>query len=322
MALIICPECGKEVSDKNEYCIHCGFPLSQSDNNREATAQRLLKQGFSSAENGNYRAAFPLFLKSAQLGNADAQNMVGLCYHDELGIEKDLNLACEWYKKSIEQGNIAALGNIAILYDVALEDKSASVPYYVEAIKHGNKNPYVLTNLAVICMDGKIVAKDYEKSEVLLLEAISLGHERAKNIYNDLLQLMSQRKSHTPSVEAKTWLVLLGMLTCIVGGIVAFFALVSNDQVEAGAISAFILELAGVALYYFLIPKSVLQQQHQYAEEQKRKLLTEGYLCPSCGLRAGHEFGRIEKGLSLGFWGIYSDKLGKTYQCANCGYKW
>lgn len=27
MALIVCPECGKEISDKSEVCIHCGFPL-------------------------------------------------------------------------------------------------------------------------------------------------------------------------------------------------------------------------------------------------------------------------------------------------------
>lgn len=27
MALITCPECGKEVSDKSEVCIHCGFPI-------------------------------------------------------------------------------------------------------------------------------------------------------------------------------------------------------------------------------------------------------------------------------------------------------
>lgn len=27
--LIICPECNKEISDKAENCIHCGFPLSQ-----------------------------------------------------------------------------------------------------------------------------------------------------------------------------------------------------------------------------------------------------------------------------------------------------
>lgn len=27
MALIVCPECGKEISDKCEACIHCGYPL-------------------------------------------------------------------------------------------------------------------------------------------------------------------------------------------------------------------------------------------------------------------------------------------------------
>lgn len=27
MALIICPECKKEISDKSNYCIHCGYPL-------------------------------------------------------------------------------------------------------------------------------------------------------------------------------------------------------------------------------------------------------------------------------------------------------
>lgn len=27
MALIICPECKKEISDKSNFCIHCGYPL-------------------------------------------------------------------------------------------------------------------------------------------------------------------------------------------------------------------------------------------------------------------------------------------------------
>lgn len=29
MALIKCPECGKEISDKALACIHCGFPLKE-----------------------------------------------------------------------------------------------------------------------------------------------------------------------------------------------------------------------------------------------------------------------------------------------------
>lgn len=28
MALIKCPECGKEISDKAEICIYCGYPLN------------------------------------------------------------------------------------------------------------------------------------------------------------------------------------------------------------------------------------------------------------------------------------------------------
>lgn len=31
MALIKCPECGKEISDKSRTCIHCGYPF-ESDN--------------------------------------------------------------------------------------------------------------------------------------------------------------------------------------------------------------------------------------------------------------------------------------------------
>ena len=29
MALIKCPECGKEISDKSKHCIHCGYPLDE-----------------------------------------------------------------------------------------------------------------------------------------------------------------------------------------------------------------------------------------------------------------------------------------------------
>ena len=29
MALIHCPECNKEVSDRAEICVHCGYPISK-----------------------------------------------------------------------------------------------------------------------------------------------------------------------------------------------------------------------------------------------------------------------------------------------------
>ena len=35
MALIICPECGKQISDKAPACIHCGYPLTETIANNE-----------------------------------------------------------------------------------------------------------------------------------------------------------------------------------------------------------------------------------------------------------------------------------------------
>lgn len=35
MALIKCPECGKDVSEQAEICIHCGFPIKKDQINRD-----------------------------------------------------------------------------------------------------------------------------------------------------------------------------------------------------------------------------------------------------------------------------------------------
>lgn len=35
MALMKCPECGKEVSDQSETCIHCGYPLKKESEEAE-----------------------------------------------------------------------------------------------------------------------------------------------------------------------------------------------------------------------------------------------------------------------------------------------
>lgn len=35
MALIICPECGKEISNKAKCCIHCGYPLDELQNENQ-----------------------------------------------------------------------------------------------------------------------------------------------------------------------------------------------------------------------------------------------------------------------------------------------
>lgn len=33
MALIKCPECGAEISDKSTVCVHCGYPIKENSVN-------------------------------------------------------------------------------------------------------------------------------------------------------------------------------------------------------------------------------------------------------------------------------------------------
>lgn len=42
MALIRCPECGKEISDKSSECIHCGFPVADMIKNGQIIQGEML----------------------------------------------------------------------------------------------------------------------------------------------------------------------------------------------------------------------------------------------------------------------------------------
>lgn len=44
MALIKCPECGKEVSDRANACIHCGYPIQPATQKNERSTHRYLKE--------------------------------------------------------------------------------------------------------------------------------------------------------------------------------------------------------------------------------------------------------------------------------------
>lgn len=42
MALIKCPECGKEISDKSIACIHCGFPFESVTSINQKTLKNVI----------------------------------------------------------------------------------------------------------------------------------------------------------------------------------------------------------------------------------------------------------------------------------------
>lgn len=41
MALIKCPECGREISDKAGSCPHCGYPINNGENSTDKKEEFL-----------------------------------------------------------------------------------------------------------------------------------------------------------------------------------------------------------------------------------------------------------------------------------------
>lgn len=43
MSLIICPECGKEFSDKAAACPNCGYPINHEDTNEKNIKETIVE---------------------------------------------------------------------------------------------------------------------------------------------------------------------------------------------------------------------------------------------------------------------------------------
>ncbi len=129
-----CEECGKEVLPEWKYCPECGRAV-----NSNTYSDLLYKTGFSILINDevrdaildNYLYALPYkkenfleainyFKRAAELGNAEAQFMMGWMHYK--GYEKickvDGNVldAVSWFRKAAEQGNAAALYYLGCCY--------------------------------------------------------------------------------------------------------------------------------------------------------------------------------------------------------------
>ena len=116
-------------------------------------------------EEKDYNAAYPLCLKAAEQGDAEAQFNLGLLYHDDKKLRKDETQIYEWIKKSADQGYLAAQGALGRLYSdgigVKLDDKEA-VKWYRMAANKGHS--LAQAELGWMYLLGRGVPKNYKEA--------------------------------------------------------------------------------------------------------------------------------------------------------------
>ena len=107
-----------------------------------------------------------LYYENAELGHATAQNNLGYCYENGLGVEKDFIAASNWYRKAANQGYSLAQYNMGRCY------------YY-----------------------GGGVEKNLEKAAEWFLKAIEQGHLGAQTMLGDCYDGEEAFKLHLNAAE-------------------------------------------------------------------------------------------------------------------------
>ena len=109
--------------------------------------------------------------QSAEGGNSEAQNKLGVCYAKGYGVEKDMQKAIYWWKKSAEAGDSSAQRNLGICYA-----NGDGVPKYVAKAIYwwekaaNNKDFSAMRILAKWYYNGIYVERSIEKSNYWLRE--------------------------------------------------------------------------------------------------------------------------------------------------------
>lgn len=123
-------------------CAICLALLSPSPTFAQS-AEQYLKQ----AREAPYKSKeqFDLYMKAAELGNAEAQCKIGDCYHFGNGVDKDYNKALIWYKKSVDQGYAEAMYMVGRTYNYGhgvQEDDKMAERYLLSAAYKGYSDAY------------------------------------------------------------------------------------------------------------------------------------------------------------------------------------
>lgn len=147
--------------EENETLLHDLIKTSQlklkyrPEIKGNVSLEDLFIQGKEAFASHNYDEAARIFQKVANQGNADAQNLLGICYKGGLGVAKDINKAEYWFRKAAEQGHANAQYCLGISYEKGIgvnRDHTKALNWLKKAADNGSTDAinYLKNN------DGKV----------------------------------------------------------------------------------------------------------------------------------------------------------------------
>lgn len=178
---------GKDNGD--ERCIN-GETFALAMQSKDGKKLVHLGENYSQGKSYDRREqAVKCYKAAAELGYAEGQYMLGKCYDEGYGIEKDLQQAIFWFRKAAAQGYAPAQNKLGICYlsgEGVEKNAQEGIKLYTKAAEQGNANAQF--NLAVQYYNGEGVEKSYDNAMKWSLKSAEQGHDRAQHLVGILYE--------------------------------------------------------------------------------------------------------------------------------------
>lgn len=161
-----------------------------------------VKTGVDAWSRGEYEAAVNQWREPALNGDPDAQFNLGQAYKTGRGVQTDLNIALEWYKKAAAQGHLKAMDSYGHLLHYQGKIPEA-LPILQASSERGDPRARYL--LATELFNGTHIAKDWVGAYALMSLASSAGMTPAS-------ESLAQMDKYIPLEQRQAASVLAGNL--------------------------------------------------------------------------------------------------------------
>src|SRR5471030_1389478 len=130
------------------------------------TVADQMAEAYEASSRGDYARALEIWGPLAHAGVARAQNNVGACFWEALGVERDSKLAAQWLLLSAEAGDKIGQRNCAALYfrgEGVEQDYTRAMELYRAAAEQGDGPAQDM--LSWMLLEGEVAPSDYAESK-------------------------------------------------------------------------------------------------------------------------------------------------------------
>jgi uncharacterized protein len=153
-----------------------------------------------------YEAAAKELRKSAEGGDASAQNKLGLLYYEGKGVPRDYRQAKEWFEEAAKQGHAGAEVNLGTLYlqgDGAPQSDQMALFWFSRAVEQ--EDALAFAKLGMMYARGRGVLQDFIQAHKWYNLSAAHGENRSAELRDALAKEMTPAQIAEAQRLAREW---------------------------------------------------------------------------------------------------------------------